>query len=52
MTNHGGDLFREVHLLAYHYHWSETDILELTGPRRRRYLALLAETLAAERGGE
>lgn len=49
MTDRRGDLFREVHLLAYHYHWSETEILALTGPRRRRYLGLIAETLATER---
>lgn len=38
-----GDLCREVHTLALHYHWSEQEILGLPQPRRRRYLALLAE---------
>lgn len=43
-------LYREVHLLAYHYHWSEADILGMTGRQRRRYLGLLAETLVEKRG--
>lgn len=34
-------LFREVHALARHYHWSEREILGLELPRRRRYLELL-----------
>jgi hypothetical protein len=38
-------LLREVHHLALHYHWSETDILNLRRERRRAYLALLNETL-------
>ncbi len=37
----GGDLLREIHQLAMHYHWSEADILELGRPRRHRYLALI-----------
>jgi hypothetical protein len=35
----------EVHVLALHYHWSEAAILDLPGPRRQRYLALLAHHL-------
>lgn len=38
-------LYREVHLLAYYYHWSETEILGMTGVRRQRYLDLLGEAL-------
>ena len=38
-------LIREVHYLALHYHWSEAEILNLQRDRRRRYLALLNETL-------
>jgi len=38
-------LMREVHYLALHYHWSETEILGLQRHRRRDYLALLNETL-------
>jgi hypothetical protein len=41
-----GGLLREVHQLALGYHWSERDILALSAPRRRRYLALLDEAPA------
>jgi hypothetical protein len=41
-------LLREVHTLAFYYHWSEADILSLTRDRRRSYLALLSETLRPE----
>ena len=33
---------REVHYLALHYHWSESEILNLQRDRRRGYLALLS----------
>ncbi len=36
-------LYREVHYLAYHYHWSEQEILALTREKRRKYIAILAE---------
>lgn len=36
-------LLAEVHALASAYGWSEHDILALPVPRRRRYLALLAQ---------
>ncbi|MFV8753953.1 DUF6760 family protein [Nannocystaceae bacterium ST9] len=32
------DLFDEIHTLAFHYHWSETEILSLPRARRHRYL--------------
>ncbi|MCY1033728.1 hypothetical protein OV207_19915 [Corallococcus sp. BB11-1] len=35
----------EVHVLAFHYHWSETDILALPRARRWRYLELLRREL-------
>lgn len=38
-------LYHEVHLLALHYHWSESEILGLRTPKRRRYLNLLLESL-------
>jgi len=37
---------RDVHLLAYHYHWSERDILALTGRQRERYVEGLIKGLA------
>jgi predicted RNA-binding Zn-ribbon protein involved in translation (DUF1610 family) len=36
-------LFREVHAIASHYHWSEPEILALDIRRRRRYLELIAD---------
>ena len=40
-----GGIEREVHCLAWHYHWSEADILSLTRSRRRRYLDLIDDEL-------
>jgi len=36
-----GDLFAEVHRLAFWYHWSEREILELPRSRRQVYLHLI-----------
>ena len=38
-------LYREVHYLAYHYHWSEQEILALPREKRRNYIAILTEGL-------
>jgi hypothetical protein len=38
-------LDREVHYLAYHYHWSEQEILAMPRDKRRRYIAVLADAL-------
>ena len=38
-------LYREVHCLAYHYHWSEHEIMALSREKRRKYIALLADEL-------
>jgi hypothetical protein len=38
-------LYREVHYLAYHYHWTEHEIMALPREKRRKYIALLAEEL-------
>jgi hypothetical protein len=38
-------LYREVHLIAACYGWTETAILSLPGPRRRRYAALVSSDL-------
>jgi hypothetical protein len=43
------DLYREVHLLAFHYHWSEAEIMNMTARKRRRYLNLLEEAFTEER---
>jgi hypothetical protein len=45
-------LEREVHSIAYHYHWQEGDILALTRRKRHRYFELIQaeapDTLRAE----
>jgi hypothetical protein len=42
----GGErLLAEVHALAFHYHWPESEILALPRPRRWRYLELLTREL-------
>jgi len=38
-------LMREFHSLAFHYHWSEADILAMQRGRRRLYLSLLSDEL-------
>lgn len=38
-------LYREVHYLAYHYHWSEREIMEMTRDKRRRYIEVLADEI-------
>ncbi len=47
LTGLSEQLYREVHLLAFHYHWAEQDIMAMTPRRRRRYLELIAEELSA-----
>lgn len=41
-------LEREIHWLAFHYHWSEKDILSLPSSKRKRYVELVNATLAGE----
>jgi hypothetical protein len=36
-------LYREVHALAIHYHWSEAEILDMPLAKRQRYLRLLGD---------
>ena len=38
-------LEREVHLLAWHYHWAEREILSMPRQKRQRYVALVQEEL-------
>ncbi|MDH3974191.1 MAG: hypothetical protein OEV42_07915 [Deltaproteobacteria bacterium] len=38
-------LYREVHYLAYHYHWSEGEILEMPRAKRRGYIEILADEM-------
>lgn len=41
-------LYSEIHLLAFHYHWSPADILNLSRRERRRFLELLDRELNRE----
>ena len=38
-------LYREVHYLAFHYHWSEGEIMKMPRDRRRRYIEVLASEI-------
>jgi len=45
LRSNGRHLLREIHSLAFYYHWSETEILNLDRERRREYLSLLSDEL-------
>lgn len=38
-------LYQEVHYLAYHYHWSESEIMSMSKDKRKQYVELLAEEI-------
>ena len=38
-------LRKEVHYLAYHYHWSEAEIMAMPRQRRRQYIETLSEEI-------
>ena len=38
-------LEEEVHVLAWNYHWAESDILAMSRPKRARYVRLIEEQL-------
>jgi hypothetical protein len=38
-------LYREVHYLAYHYHWGEQEIMEMPREKRRKYIEVLADEI-------
>lgn len=40
-------LYRQVHYLAYHYHWSEREILEMPREKRLAYIDILADEIEA-----
>jgi hypothetical protein len=40
-----GPLYREVHYLAFHYHWGEGEIMRMPRTKRRAYIALLSEQI-------
>ncbi len=38
-------LYREMHYLAFHYHWSEQEIMGLSKTKRRKYIEILADEI-------
>jgi len=38
-----GDIWHDVHVLAWNYHWPESEILALTPKARRRYIDLITQ---------
>ena len=38
-------LMREIHYLAYHYHWAEGEILAMPRERRRGYIEILSDEI-------
>jgi len=38
-------LYREIHYLAYHYHWSEREIMEMPRDKRQKYIEVLADEI-------
>lgn len=48
ITSTSDDLYDQIHLLALHYHWSESEILNMNISKRHRYLNLLLDSLSPE----
>lgn len=49
LRHRGTQLYREVHTLAFYYHWSETEIMNLTLQQRSRYIELINDALSEGR---
>jgi hypothetical protein len=49
LDQRGSQLMQDVHTLAWHYHWSERDILGMSRRRRSRYLGLVGDAVARGR---
>lgn len=43
-------LYQEVHYLAFHYHWSEQEIMSMTRDRRRTYIDVLGDAIEVLNG--
>ena len=50
MANQAADIERDVHVLAWHYHWGEADVLSMPRTKRRRYIGLIEEELGRANG--
>ncbi len=44
-------LYEQVHYLAYHYHWSEREIMEMTRDKRHTYIDVLADAIEVLNSG-
>jgi hypothetical protein len=44
-------LYQEVHYLAYHYHWSESEIMAMTRDKRHQYIDVLADAIEVLNSG-
>ncbi|MBI1424595.1 MAG: hypothetical protein GC149_14205 [Gammaproteobacteria bacterium] len=38
-------LYREIHYLAFHYHWSEAELMNMPRTRRQRYIDILSSEI-------
>src|ERR1019366_6530114 len=45
-------LYRQVHYLAYHYHWAEPEIMAMPRIKRQKYIELLAGEIERLNDGE
>jgi len=45
-------LYRQVHYLAYHYHWGERQIMAMTRNKREKYIELLVDEIERLNNGE
>jgi hypothetical protein len=45
MVSQSAMLERDIHFLAWHYHWSESEVLTMTRAKRRRYIDLIEQEL-------
>lgn len=51
LRTEGAALYQEVHYLAYHYHWAEAEIMDMTRDKRRTYIEVLADAIGALNDG-
>lgn len=48
LKNNLNELYNEIHFLAYHYHWSEQEIMAMSIGKRRLYCDLLLNAISEE----
>jgi hypothetical protein len=48
----GARLYQEVHYLAFHYHWAESEIMTMAREKRHAYIEVLAEAIGALNDGD